>query len=124
MRFALAALVSGFFVACSSAEAVAAPPSPQRPKVGCIVATLRQNGTHEGKILPEVVLVIGSTPIDDGARWIVLRAPDFNAKQWEPHSKEEILFGARCKAGAELQQMFDATRGDGAAAARTRPPNQ
>jgi hypothetical protein len=118
MRYLAAVLTTAFLFSCSSADA-ARPPSPEHPKVGCIAPTLRQSGSHEGKILPEIVIVTGETPIDDGARWIVLRAPDFDPKKWEPHSKEEIVFGARCKAGRDLQEMFDASRGDVEA---SRPP--
>lgn len=123
MQFQLAAIVAAFCFSCASAAPIDYG-SPEHPKVGCFAPKTSDSAGHQGKLLPEVVISIGLTPIDDSERVKVLRAPDFNPEKWEPHPKEEIVFGGRCRAGADLQQMFDASRGDGEAATRTRPPNR
>lgn len=122
-RAVLAALIAAVLISCADAPSIDYG-SPENPKVGCFVATPKQNATIAGKFQPEIVISIGLTSMEDGERVKVLRAPNFNPEKWEPHSKEELVFGARCRAGSDLQQMFDASRGDGEAAARTRPPNR
>lgn len=98
-------------------------PTPEHPLIGCIMPTLQQVSHSAGQPRPEVVKVIGETPIDDGKRWIVLRGPNFDPKKWEPHSKEEIVFGPRC--GPEVdafRNLFNASSGDMDAAERQRIP--
>jgi hypothetical protein len=114
------ALFATLWLSCASSAPIDYG-SPQHPKVGCFAPKASDSGRHEGKLLPEVIISIGLTPIDDSERVKVLRAPDFAPEKWEPHPKEEIVFGGRCRAGADLQQMFDASRGAGAAPI---PPNQ
>jgi hypothetical protein len=113
---------------------VSAPPreaSIEEPLTGCIMPTLRQSGAHEGKLLPEPVRMIGKTPIDDGHRWMVTRGPDFNPNKWEPHNDAALFpndpgaihFGAICGPEVKaLDEIFSASRGDGAAARYSHPP--
>jgi hypothetical protein len=121
MRFPLAAVVAAFCFSCASAAPIDYG-SVEHPKAGCFIATPKQNATIAGKFQPEIVISIGLTELEDGERVKVLRAPDFNPDRWEPHLKEEVVFGARCRAGGDLQQMFDASRGGVDAASK--PPNK
>jgi hypothetical protein len=121
MQVLLLAALAAFCVSCASAPIDYG--SPEHPKVGCFTATPKQNASIAGKFMPETVISIGLTSMEDGERVKVLRAPDFNPEKWEPHPKEEIVFGGRCRSGADLQQMFDATRG-GDAATPNKPPNR
>ena len=82
-------------------------PTPERPWVGCIADSPfvpfvpRQKLSASGaRMLPEVVRVIGTTSIEDGERWKVLRAGEFNVKNWQPWAKGKIQF-AGCGPEAE-----------------------
>lgn len=86
------------------ATALEQDPTPERPKVGCILATQKQQSQVSGRLMPEKVIVIGITSAEDGERWKVLRGPDFALDDWQPHDREAIHFGARCESGSAFMR--------------------
>lgn len=87
-------------------------PTLEHPWVGCIadspLAIAQRPAPGGGRLLPEVVRVIGATSGEDGERWKVLRAGEFNPERWQPWEKEKIQFQG-CGAEADaVQQVFAA----------------
>ena len=107
----IAALASGVFISCASAPPPRRTPTVESPDIGCILPTLAQRGKVPGTLLPEIVRVIGITPIEDGERLKVLRAGEFNPSNWQPWPKELIHFGAICGREADAFRELDAVRG-------------
>lgn len=104
-RFALFfALMAG----CGSTHPI--DPSPEHPRIGCIKPTQRQRIGVEGKILPEVVRIIGTTPPEDGERWKVLRSGEYDATKWQPWSKESISFVGCGSEAAAFREVIGADR--------------
>jgi hypothetical protein len=64
-------------------------PTREHPKIGCITSTLRELASVAGKMLPEIVRVIGTYSSD---KWMVLRSGEFNERHWQPWPKEKIRF--------------------------------
>ena len=93
---------------CGSARADP-DPTPEKPKVGCLLATPDQQARVGGRILPETVLIIGTTSFEDGGRWKVVRAPDWNQEEWLPYANDAVHFGARCRIG-NVSSLVDASR--------------
>ena len=83
---------------CAPAHDLATP-TPEKPRVGCLLATQEQQAKVAGRLLPETVLVIGETPPEDGERWKVIRAPDWNPDEWLPYERTVVRFGAQCQTG-------------------------
>lgn len=82
-------------------------PAPDHPKFGCIYPTANQNARADGKLLPEIVRVIGVTSPEDGERWKVLRAGEYDPKKWQPWPKNAIRFtgcGVQMEAFREAAQ--------------------
>lgn len=109
-RACWAAAVLVVLIHCASGPSIQQDPTTERPKVGCILPTASQQARIAGRLLPETVLVIGVTSMEDGERWKVVRAPDFNHEEWEPHGREAIKFGSRCQVGSTLDQFSAARR--------------
>jgi hypothetical protein len=94
------------FCVLASACASAPPPipTPEKPRVGCIPATMKQQGSVPGRLLPETVYVIGMTSGADGERWMVIRGTylkgvcqgenlkDRHACPWLPYDMDAIKF--------------------------------
>jgi hypothetical protein len=79
-------------------------PTRDHPRTdGCIVPTLKERSQGEGRRLAEKVLVIGTTPLEDGERWMVVRGPEWNFDEWQPWAHDAITFGAQCSDSVGLQ---------------------
>lgn len=108
MRQLRAALRGGFFFLLAiaalvwviglggCASAIPPDPTPERPRIACIADSplpARQISKGSGnRLLPEIVRVIGVTTAEDGERWKVLRAGEFDPEKWQPWPKRKIQF--------------------------------
>ena len=79
------------FVAKLTEAIQADEPSVSHPKVGCIVSTLDQESHVAGKLLPEIVRVIG-TYEHNSDEWMVLRSGERNPAKWVPIPKSDVRF--------------------------------
>jgi hypothetical protein len=104
-RVCWGAAVLVVLVHCASGPGL--DPTPERPKVGCILPTMRQQGQVQGKLLPEVVRIIGVTSFEDGQRYKVLRAGEFDTARWQPWEREKIRFNG---CGMEVEAFRDLMR--------------
>lgn len=97
------ALVGAALAGCASApvRVPLATPTPDNPRVGCILPTTKQGALVEGKIQPEKVYWIGVTSIDDGERLMIIR-PSFDEKEWIPMERGAVVFDGRCRLGPSL----------------------
>jgi hypothetical protein len=130
-RFAPFALLVLFVAASACASQPEREPTIDDPLMGCIMPTAAQRNSVPGKMMPEPVRIIGYTAIDDGHRLMVTRGPNFDPAKWEPHNDAEVYphdpgavhRGAICGPEVKaLDDMFSASRGDGAAAQHSIPP--
>jgi hypothetical protein len=101
---------------CSSALGPEPDPTPDRPRVACIadspLPAMQLRKATGTRLLPEVVRVIGVTSGEDGERWKVLRAGEFDATQWQPWPKEKIQFTG-CGPEADASREVLGVRRDG-----------
>lgn len=96
-----AALV--FLVGCTH-QGPRPDPTIEKPREdGCIPVSLKDRAMAEGKLLPERILIIGITPLEDGERWMVVRGPEWDFDDWQPWERESIAFGAQCAGAVGLQ---------------------
>ena len=90
-------------------------PTPDHPRVGCIGAApdalcdgpacrelAKKNRHNKGQrvLMPEIVLVVGVTSVQDGERWKVLRQGERDPEKWLPYRRDEVVFD-RCGAEAD-----------------------
>lgn len=109
--FAVVVLITG----CASASQP--DPTPQRPQIACISESSvpQMNPRTGGKVLPEIVRLIGVTSAEDGERWKVVRGlynadacaldVDGDACGWLPYDRSQIKTGAVC--GPESVAMLE-----------------
>jgi hypothetical protein len=119
--FTLLLLVAGVIDSCSTPHLVdlgdgtivptvaEIEPTSEQPREGCIPVPPSEQANHAGTIAPEIVRVIGTTSLEDGQRWKVLRGPEFDPRHWLPFERDAIKFGAPCRINSPNQ--FDASRG-------------
>lgn len=74
------------------AAAHANDPTPERPRIGCLMPTIEQQSQVPGKLLPEIVRVIGFTSAEDGHRAKILRAGQFDVTKWQPWPEKSIRY--------------------------------
>lgn len=117
-RFVISQLVLLYVLAvgltgCASMRRSDPAPTPTDQSswiVGCLLAPLSQQARFAGTLLPETVLWIGETPLEDGHRLMILRAPDWDPESWLPYEREAVTFGARCKIGGVSSIYGDASK--------------
>jgi hypothetical protein len=105
-----------------SSCATPVPASPDSPKVACIAkspfaAAQGKPGPNGGRLLPEVVRVIGVTSMEDGERWKVVRGTyiaakcrgelvnDFSSCEWVPFDRDQIQFVGCGKEADSIRQI-------------------
>ena len=94
-RAGVAIVAAALLSACASAPRP--DPTPSHPFYGCIVATMNQQASVAGKIIPEPVRIIGEY---DDDQWMVMRGAydasacadlwDRERCQWLPMRKEAV----------------------------------
>ncbi len=73
---------------------------------------IRAKTEQNGRILPEIVRVIGIYESSQGDEWKVLRAGEFNPQKWQPWPKDQIQFrgcGPEGDALSAMQRSIEAT---------------
>jgi hypothetical protein len=111
--------VAASLLALTGCASVAPDPSPEHPRVACIARGLGQlNPLTGGKVMPEIVRLIGRTSPEDGERWMVVRGyynrqacvSDLMGAEcgWLPFHGDEIRIGAVC--GPEAQAFIQLDR--------------
>jgi hypothetical protein len=103
---AACALVIGLSGCATSAHGPRPDPTPDAPWIGCIAKSpfpaMQKHTPGGSRLLPEIVRIIGLTPIEDGERLMVIRGVYTPAKcrgdllwnrtscDWQPFAREEV----------------------------------
>ena len=114
-----AAAIIAIVALASCTSAPRPDPTPEHPRVGCIADSpfpARQKLSLGGsRLLPEIVRIIGSTSLEDGERWMIVRGGAYSAQacadpwdrercEWLPYDKREIQTGGACGPEADAHR--------------------
>ena len=122
-RACWAAVFIVVLIHCASQPKLRPDPTPEKPWVACIADApfpiLRAKSPTGNRYLPEIVKIIGYTPLEDGNRFKVLPRNERDPEKWLPFAQEKIQFPPHC--GPEQSAYVSLVEGPHASASADRP---